>query len=255
MSKISFSVRGSGFPVILLHGFPFNQNIWSTFAEQLSPYGKIYTPDLPGLGKSEILSDKFSIQDVADALVAWAGIRGIERCTVIGHSLGGYVALAMARRQPSLCESFGLFHSTALPDSQEKKESRTKSVGFIEKNGAEAFTANFIEPLFIDHNNPAIPFVRDIAKQASAQAVIAYTLAMRDRPGHEELLKEFPRPILFLAGEKDQGIPVDSIHKQAALCQKPEIRTLKSSAHMGMFEEPKESLSVIGDFIARSSAR
>jgi pimeloyl-ACP methyl ester carboxylesterase len=253
MTKISFSVKGSGFPVILLHGFPFNNHLWDDFIPLLTGCGKIYQPDLPGLGKSEIPGDYFSIDDVAEALVQWAETEAIKNCIIVGHSLGGYVALAMARKKPSLCQGLVLFHSTALADSDEKKESRSKAVTFVQQNGVEKFTSNFIEPLFIERNNPAIPRVRKIATQASAQAVIAYTLAMRDRKSHEPFLKEFSRPILFLAGEGDQGIPINSIRQQATLCQKAEVHSLIQSAHMGMFEQPIESAQVIGDFIARTS--
>jgi pimeloyl-ACP methyl ester carboxylesterase len=253
MTKISFTVQGSGFPVILLHGFPFHKHIWADFSTALSANAKVYTPDLPGLGEGEPLKENFSIGDVAQAIIRWTEQEKIERCCIVGHSLGGYITLEIANQKPALCASIGLFHSTALADTHEKKESRTKVMEFVRKNDVEAFTSNFIEPLFADHNNPAIPVVRKIAMQASAQAVIAYTLAMRDRKNHEDLLKTFPQSILFLAGEKDQGIPVKSIYSQAQLCQKAEVHILNTTAHMGMFEQRKESLEIIGDFIARTS--
>lgn len=253
MTKISFSVQGSGVPVVLLHGFPFNSSIWGEFAEALASRSKVYTPDLPGFGTSAMPGTEFSIDDIADVMLAWTDAQEIRECILIGHSLGGYVALAMARKKPQLFRGLVLFHSTAAADSEEKKESRSKVITFVQQNGAEKFTTNFIEPLFLDHNNPAIARVREVAKQASAQTVIAYTLAMRDRQSHETFLKSFPQPILFVAGEKDQGIPLKSIQQQAALCQNAEVHTLSESAHMGMLEQRTESLQAIGDFIARNS--
>lgn len=255
MTHISFSVRGEGSPVILLHGFPFHQKIWDDFATKLSSHAKVYTPDLPGFGKSETLGESFSLDDVADTLLTWLKSEGIHRCILVGHSLGGYVALAMARKQSDQFPGLILFHSTAMADSDEKKESRSKAVTFVRQNGAEKFTSNFIEPLFVDGNNPAVARVREIAKQASAQAVIAYTEAMRDRKSHEPFLRAFQNPILFLAGQKDQGIPIASVHQQAAFCQKAEVHTLVHSAHMGMFEQETEALQVLGDFIARTIPR
>jgi pimeloyl-ACP methyl ester carboxylesterase len=252
MTNISFSVRGEGAPVILLHGFPFHQKIWDDFATRLSSVAKVYTPDLPGFGKSASLGKSFSLDTVADVLLAWIESEGIPQAILVGHSLGGYVALAMARKKSNLFPGLILFHSTAFADSDEKKESRSKVVTFVQQHGAEKFTSNFIEPLFVDGNNAAVVRVREIAKQASAQTVIAYTEAMRDRKSHEQFLGQFRNPILFLAGQKDQGIPINSIHQQAAYCQNAEVHTLIHSAHMGMFEQETEALQVIGDFIART---
>lgn len=255
MTTISFAVRGEGVPVILLHGFPFHQEIWTDFATKLSLHAKVYTPDLPGFGKSELLAESFSLDDVADALLTWLSSEGIQKCILVGHSLGGYVALAMARKKSDMFPGLILFHSTAMADSDEKKESRSKAVTFVRQHGAEKFTTNFIEPLFVLSNNAAVARVREIAKQASAQTVIAYTEAMRDRKSHEPFLRAFPNPILFLAGQKDQGIPISSIHQQAAICQNAEVHTLNQSAHMGMLEQESEALQVVGDFIARTFPR
>ena len=255
MSIIRFSVSGSGDPVILLHGFPLNCKMWQNFSGELAKTNKVYTPDLPGFGKSEPLPDGFSLKDVAQTLLSWMEEQKISKCVLIGHSLGGYIVLHMAELDPDKFAGIGLFHSTALDDSKEKKESRTKVVEFVHKNGAEAFTTNFIEPLFIDRNNASIPAVKKIAGEASAQAVIGYTLAMRDRKNQQEILKLFPRPILFLAGQQDNGIPVETIKLQSSYCQHPELHILAQSAHMGMYEQFEQSAEIVKHFTEVSHSR
>jgi pimeloyl-ACP methyl ester carboxylesterase len=254
MPPINFTERGTGDQVVvLIHGFPFNQKIWDDFAERLSVDFKVLTPDLPGFGESHPLNTPLTLQAVAEALWKWLGALGIKDIIVIGHSLGGYVALAMSSLKPSQVSRLVLFHSTAYPDSEEKKENRNKVVDFIKKNGVLAFTSNFITSLFAKPDDPAITAVRSIAVQATENVVVQYTLAMRDRPDQTGLLREFPKPIMIISGEKDQGISVDSVKKQEALSKLIELHVLSEAAHMGMFEKPEETLRLIRNFVAQSN--
>ena len=248
MSRLSFKQQGSGKPIILLHGFPMNQRVWDDFVPLLSDHYNVITVDLPGFGESPLPQLPFTIDQVADIVLEWMLTEKILGSTLIGHSLGGYVALAMAEKQPDLFSGLGLFHSTALADSDEKKESRLKVVDFIAKNGVLAFTSNFIPPLFADQNHKAINKVREIAVQSNHDAVTGYTLAMRNRPDRTSVLKKLEMPILFLTGEADPGIPVNSILLQAESCKFPQVHVLKQVAHMGMFENPEISVNHIRSF-------
>jgi len=254
MSSLSFKRLGKGKPIILMHGFPMNQTVWEDFVPLLTHHFEVITVDLPGFGESPLPQQPFSIDQVADIVLGWLAAEKILGSTLIGHSLGGYVALAMLEKQPALFSGLGLFHSTALADSEEKKESRLKVVEFIEKNGVLAFTSNFIPPLFANQNHKAIDAVRNIAVQSSESAVTGYTLAMRNRPDRTEVLKKLEVPILFLAGEADPGIPVNSILKQSEYCKSPQVHFLKQVAHMGMFENPKEAANLIRSFVSREES-
>ena len=252
MIPISSREYGSGTPVILIHGFPFHQGLWEGYVERFSDQFQVITIDLPGFGKSPLLASTFSIDQVAEALVSFVTEKNISRATLVGHSLGGYVALSMIKRNADLFRSLVLFHSTAYADAAEKKESRMKVVEFVKKKGALPFTSGFIPPLFADQNHPAIGRVRNIAAEASSEAVIGYSLAMKDRQDHIKTLESYKNPTLFLAGKNDPGIPPNSIVKQAAHCQKPEIHILDHVAHMGMLEKPEETASKIKDFVLKT---
>ena len=249
MSRLSFKQQGSGKPIILLHGFPMNQRVWDDFVPLLSDHYNVITVDLPGFGESPLPQLPFTIDQVADIVLDWISTEKTLGSTIIGHSLGGYVALAMAKKRPDLFSGLGLFHSTALADTEEKKESRLKVVEFIGKNGVLAFTSNFIPPLFADQNHKAINKVREIAIQSTHDAVTGYTLAMRNRPDRTSVLKKLEMPVLFLAGEADPGIPVNSILEQAKRCKFPQVHVLKHVAHMGMFENPEVSVNHLRSFV------
>ena len=226
-----------------------NSTVWNEFAVQLSENFSVVTIDLPGFGKSPLpQKQSFTIGDVAEEIIQWLAEKNITKSVVIGHSLGGYVALSMIEKNPDRFAGLGLFHSTAYADSPEKKQSRTKVLDFIDKNGVQAFTSNFIAPLFVNENNPAIERVKQIAVQSSSEAVKGYTLAMRDRPDRTSVLENFNKPLLFISGKKDGGIPVESIIRQSALAPLAEVHVLEDVAHMGMFENPTECTLIIRSF-------
>jgi pimeloyl-ACP methyl ester carboxylesterase len=245
MPKISFQEFGSGKPVLLLHGFPFTKEIWNEFAPELASEYKVYALDLPGFGSSEKPS-VYSLPEIAGEINSWIRKQSIPECVLVGHSLGGYLALAMVHQAPDLFAGLVLFHSTAKGDTEEKKQSRDKVVEFIDRNGVEAFTSNSVLPLFADKNHPAIDLIKKISAQSDADALKGYTRAMRD------VLKEFKKPTLFIVGKEDPGIPVKSIETQAKLSLQPEVKIFDGVAHMGMFEAKNEMLNVVSGFLKRA---
>jgi pimeloyl-ACP methyl ester carboxylesterase len=250
---IHYTEKGTGPSVILIHGFPFNQTIWNGFADELARKFRVFTIDLPGFGKSALLKPSFSLEDVASEINLWRESLKISNAVVVGHSLGGYVALALADQFPQWIHGLVLFHSSAYADSTEKKESRNKVLDFISKNGVQAFTAKFIPPLFADQAHPAIAIVRDVALQASREAVEGYTIAMRDRIDRSVVLTNLHKPILIISGSQDTGIPIDSVEKLAGLSDSIDLQILANVAHMGMFEDKKETVKLIADFISKSN--
>jgi pimeloyl-ACP methyl ester carboxylesterase len=254
MEALSYREQGVGPTLILIHGFPLNQQVWNGFAEKLSEHLHVVTLDLPGFGKSPGLPQPFSLEDVAQKLRDWIQGKKYDRPVIAGHSLGGYIALALADLDPEIMAALCLFHSTALADSEEKKQSRSKAIEFIEKQGVQAFTSNFIAQLYADPQHSSITKVKSIAVQSSKETVIGYTKAMRDRKDRTEVLKKFAKPILFLAGEKDGGIlPPETILQQAALSDKAKAVILPEVAHMGMFESQGACLKKIIDFVKKSA--
>jgi pimeloyl-ACP methyl ester carboxylesterase len=250
---LHFKSQGKGRPVLLIHGFPLNQTIWASFADELSKSFQVFTIDLPGFGESPLLKAPFSIVDVAESVLGWMTEHNIEKPIVIGHSLGGYVALEMVNMKPNTFAGLVLFHSTAYADSEEKKASRNKVLEFIEKNGVLTFTSNFIPPLFADQKHNDIEFVKRIATQSGKEAVVNYTIAMRDRPDRTSVLRQFPKPILFIAGEKDPGIPVESLKQQQQLGSHIDLSIVRNVAHMGMLEDQNQTLEIVKEFANKSN--
>ena len=251
-SGIHYSDQGNGFPVLLIHGFCETSEIWNSFSEKLSTRFRVLSIDLPGFGGSEMLPETFSLSDVAAKVLQWLNDLKIETCMVIGHSLGGYVTLSMAEQQPEKIKAFGLFHSTAYADSEERKQSRNKVIEFVSAHGVAPFVESFIPPLFYNQTNPHIPNVVKLAGTTRKESLIAYVKAMRDRPDRTTVLRDFHGKILLLAGEMDSGIPLETVKKQALLSPHSVLKILPSVAHMGMFEDEPTSLTVVNNFLIKN---
>jgi pimeloyl-ACP methyl ester carboxylesterase len=239
MSSVFFHDRGQGRPIVLLHGFLESHLIWKRFSEDFLTEYRVIAVDLPGFGNSQLpIRKPFSIAEVATLVLASLEPLQLSRPVLVGHSLGGYVTLAMIEQQPKVFSAFCLFHSTAYADSSEKKEARTKTIDFVERNGSHAFTSNFVPPLFANPNHQSIAFATSLAVQTPQDTVTGYLQAMRDRPDRTEVIRQFEGPIAFIAGDKDEVISAEALEKQSRLAKKAHFSLMKGVAHMGMFEAP-----------------
>jgi pimeloyl-ACP methyl ester carboxylesterase len=246
---IFYTDTGTGFPVILIHGFCETHEVWNEIAQELSIHNRVLCIDLPGFGSSELPPTPFSLLAVAEKINQLLEGLAIFKAVVIGHSLGGYVTLAMVENNPSMFSGFGLFHSTAYPDSEEKKVSRNKVIEFVRTHGVAPFIQSFIPPLFFNTSNSHVEETIALGLKTKLETLVSYAAAMRDRPDRTHVLNAFKKPILFLAGEKDTVVTVDAVKSQAQLAMFPALTILQSVAHMGMFEDKSNALISIRAFL------
>lgn len=251
ISKLFYSDTGRGTPIVLIHGFLETSVIWKELIDDLSQDFRVLAFDLPGFGRSPLPENiPFTLDDIAHQVNLVLRELGLKNVFLIGHSLGGYVSLAMIENNPDLFSGLCLFHSTAKADSDEKKMARTKTIDFVRKNGALAFTSNFIPPLFADADHTAVSWVRQMASATPENTVINYLGAMRDRPERLSLLKTFLKPVLFIAGELDNVIPLETLKEQVKLSTKASLQVLADVGHMGMVESPAICIKTIREFLA-----
>ena len=257
MSEINYSEHGSGKPVVLLHGFCESGAMWDDLVNQLSRQYRLLVPDLPGFGQSPLPEGDFSIDDIGQMVMQWLEELNIAKSAIIGHSLGGYVALAMAKQKPSGLKGLGLFHSTAFEDTEDKKDSRNKTIDFIKNYGPQVFAESFAPSLFYAGNKNEVKDdvqkIVAIAREVSEDTLINYTRAMRDRQDRTDVLRSFEKPILFIAGEFDTAVPLDKVEQQIHLPKNPIVHVLKDTGHMGIFERKEQSLKILEDFLQQTS--
>ena len=233
--------EGEGQPILLLHGFMEDGSIWDRQVDYLKRGFRLLIPDLPGSGGSSLLPGETSMEDMADYVKAILDAEGIERCVMIGHSMGGYIALAFAEKFPDRLRAFGLFHSSAYPDSEGKKTIRRKSIEFIRKHGAPEFIRQSIPNLFAEHYREEHPEIVagliDRHAGFNPGSLIYYYNAMIDRPDRTQILKDFPGPVLFIIGDRDNAIPLADSLQQSHIPGLSYIHILENCGHVGMLEK------------------
>ncbi len=242
-----------GLPLVLLHGFCETHQLWDDFIPQLAADYRVLCPDLPGFGSSSSLPAGFTLTDVAHRLAAWLEQLAICECVVIGHSLGGYVALALLEHHPQLVAGLGLFHSTAYADSPQKRRSRKQVIDFVEKHGVEVFTTSFVPQLFHHNNRKRLQAeIAAVVTQASStpqHTLTGYTLAMQQRPNLLPVLEAYNGPVLYIIGEKDTAVSLEDSQRQLANLSNCEAYVLEATSHMGMFEQREECLAIVRNFM------
>ncbi len=251
-ATIHYSIIGKGQPVVLLHGFGEDSSIWTHQITFLKNRFKLLVPDLPGSGKSTMFKEEvISMSDYALCIKTILEKEEIEKCTMIGHSMGGYITMAFAEKYPEYLTSFGLFHSSAYADDADKIATRKKAIEFINKNGAAAFLATSIPGLFKDAEKSSndINNLLENGNNFSPEALIQYYEAMISRPDRTNVLKNSNVPVLFILGEHDKAVPFKAGLEQSTLAKTTYVNILRRSAHMGMLEETEKSNRILGDFL------
>lgn len=247
-----YRVLGTGQPVILIHGFGEDGSVWNQQAEYLKPNFKIIIPDLPGSGESELTND-VSMEGMAEVIHSIIHEENMEACPVIGHSMGGYITLALVEKYYNHVSSFGLFHSSAFADSEEKIATRRKGIAFINEHGAFEFLKTATPNLFAPSTKQERPEL--IAEQVaslssfSGSALVSYYEAMIQRPDRTEMLRQAAVPVLFAMGKYDAAIPLADGLKQCHLPEKSYIHILQHSGHMGMLEETNKTNLLLEKFL------
>ncbi len=250
MTSLHFTSKGEGQPLIFIHGFCETGEVWSPFVEKIIAGFKIVIIDLPGFGKSELPSSPFTIAEIAASVNNWVLEHHFENAILVGHSLGGYVALSMTKQNPELFAGLVLFHSTAGADSEPKRIIRQRTIDFVRANGVPAFTDSFVPGLYHVKDHPSVDVVKKIAAKTPESTFIAYTQAMRDRPESTEVLRDGKTPVLILAGDNDPVLPVDTLVEQVSVSRGARLQTVARVGHMGMYEAPDAFCRLINSFIS-----
>lgn len=251
-SKVAYQESGQGSTLLLLHGFCEDSTMWADFVPFLSKKYHVMTIDLSGFGDSDLL-DVHSIDEMAKAVHAVLEQKGIKKCVLIGHSMGGYVGLSFVEQFPEMLSGLGLFHSHPYTDSDEKIENRKKTVRFIERHGIAPFAGQFVRNLFGStflEQNPI--FVEDLIHKTSmchSDAVIGASHAMINRRDKTTVLKNITCPVLFIVGMQDNAIQLENSLHQLSLPSIASVHLLEEVGHLGMFEAPEKTLKMLEDFM------
>lgn len=254
-SSISYRKTGNGPLVVFLHGFGMDSRIWADIVPALNATACCLVPDIPGSGKSDPPA-AWTIESMAEsinALLEEITKNTKEKIVLVGHSMGGYIGLALAERYPEKIKALTFFHSTTYADSQEKIEARKKSIGFINQNGSALFIKQFIPNLFAESSRESksdqIKKLIDAYTNFSAAALVGYFEAMMARKDRTNVLRSNEHWFQFIIGEKDTAVVPAHALEQAAIPARSSIHLLENVGHMGMIEDPNTIISILEKFL------
>ena len=244
-----YEVHGKGPVVVLIHGFIEQGSMWKDLVKILSASYRVLIPDLPGFGQSVLLRKTVSMDWYAEQIANMLQQEQVKKCVVLGHSMGGYVALYLAEQYPELLKGLGLVNSHAFADTTEKKNNRKKSNEFIQRYGSAPFVKELYNHIFSkDYIQKHPAHLEKLINQASAytpDALIAANTAMMNRKDKAHVLAASPYPVLFISGKQDESVPLENSLKQATIPDVAVFHLYQNSRHMSIFECKKQAHQAI----------
>lgn len=220
-TELFYTSKGIGNPLVFLHGFLESSKIWEPFIDELSKKRQVICIDLPGHGKSGVLNKVHTMELFADAVQAVLQHLNLEKITLVGHSMGGYVSLAFCEKFPDLMKSLVLLNSSPTPDSEEKKKGRDKAIALVSKN-KKAFVKMAVSNLVTKESNlkfkDEMQELIDDALSFSEEGIISALKGMKIRTDKTEVLKAFQGPKYIVASKQDPVIDYKEIQLIANQC-------------------------------------
>jgi len=252
--QVTFSDTGRGRAVVLLHGFLGAHQIWKPLADNLARSYRVIAIDLPGHGATPCFGYAHSMELMARCVKAVLDSLRLSRYVMIGHSMGGYVALAFADLFPENLRGMCLYHSTAYPDNEEKKRDRLRAIELVKAN-KNVYTRNTIRNLFATKNlkylKEETAFAYNIARHTSRQGIVAALHGMRDRPSRHLILGFVRYPIMVVIGELDNVLPYAQLLEQADMIEDKTVLFLEHDGHFGFLESPRVSNKAVRRFLSK----
>ncbi len=251
-NKLAYNVVGEGKPVILLHGFLENKNMWNFLSYSDQNDCQYIMIDLPGHGNSPVYSDIHEMSFMAKKVHEIVEELQLGHAHFVGHSMGGYVALAYAQMFGTTMDSLGLFFSSPFADSPKKKEQRERAAELAQEN-REDFVRLGIKNLFNRHEwdnlQSQMQSASQMAMNTPIEGITAALLGMRDRDDTSAVCQSPEFPIFWIYGLYDTA--VDAHKVDAFLDTEPRLKGYKLPiGHMGHFEAPDVCTSILNNFIA-----
>ena len=256
-TTLSYEERGpaTGLPVVLLHGFPLDARMWEAQAAAMADAGhRVIAPDLRGFGKSA--SDApFTIESLADDVHALLGAIGAVPFVLVGLSMGGYVALAYARKYPADLRGLVLVDTKAEADTPDGKAGRQKMIDLVRKEGSKAIADQMMPKMLAKDAAGQRPqpaeTLRRIMEACPPKTIENALAAMRDRPDRSGELGSIKVPTLVIVGESDQITPPDVAQSMAKKIPGAQLVTIRGAGHMSPMEQPEQMNRALKGFLEK----
>lgn len=240
---LAYERRGRGTPMVLLHGFPLDHHLWDDIAPLLEDNFDLILPDLRGFGESTTVDLFYAMEDFASDVAGLLDYLGIPKATIVGHSMGGYIALAFARLYPERVSGLGLVASQAAADAPERREGRYKSAAEVADKGI----ASVVELMTTKFTSD--PRLQEAARQSMERqppaAYIGALKAMAERVDSTPLLSSIQYPVVIVHGDADALVPIDRAREVKAAVPHAHLVEISGAGHMPMMEAKEETAQAL----------
>lgn len=255
-ARIGVRVDGSGDDaVVLIHGFPFTREIWNEQSEALAAAHRVISIDLRGMGESSVCDGPYLMEMLAGDVAGVLDALGIERASIVGHSLGGYVALAFARmyaervaRLALVCSRLGA-DDAALALGRNELATRLESAGTIAEVLGEKFEALFARDTRA-HRPEIIEKARKIAEKNDPRGLAAMQRGMALRDASNDIAPDLAMPVLVVAGAGDPLLSLEEARAMAAAFPAGMLVVCPASGHVPMLEDAPLLSRALAEFTA-----
>lgn len=239
--------------VVLLHGYLESLMVWEDFIPHLYKQLRVVTLDLPGHGISVVNGECHTMEYLADVVADLMASLGVERYTVVGHSMGGYVALAVAEKYADRLDGVVLLSSTPNPDTDEKRENRRREIELVKSGKKDLLARVAPEAGFAVVNRPRMKdYIADLTEQVhltEEEGIVALLNGMIERKDQNEMLQKSAIRQLFILGKQDGYIPMEVAEAMVVRHPQAEVAWLEESGHMGFLEQPEACAEALLKFM------
>lgn len=250
--RIYYEEKGTGFPTVFLHAFPLDHTIWTQVLERMKRPVRAITPDLRGHGLSEAPEGVYTMEILAGDVRALLDHIGVERAILVGHSIGGYVALAFARLYPQRLAGLALVATQAGADTPERRASRYAQAQEVMKKGMGPIADDLANRLTRDRDLAQRLHKIMMAMQPTGCA--GALLGMAERSDSFPMLGSIQSPTVVIAGTEDAIIPTEVALKMAEAIPDCRLVEIAGAGHVPMLECPDQVALALDELIARVEA-
>ncbi len=244
-----------GPPVVLIHGFPFSQEMWAPQIGDLSKRHRVIAYDVRGHGKSPPGDGQYTLEFFVDDLIGLLDHLKIDRTIVCGLSMGGYIALRAIERNPERIRALVLCDTRSEADSNEAKLKRAAAIKLVRKHGTALFAEGFVNSIFAPEtfrSNPdAVAMIKRTIQASPPAGICGTLLALASRTDTTGGLPRIAVPTLILVGDQDALTPPAAAEAMHGKIPRSELRVIPGAGHMSNLENPQEFNKRLLDFLAR----
>ncbi len=229
--------QGQGLPVVFIHGFPFDHTIWDPVISRLEGHVRVIAPDLRGFGRSEAPEGVYTMRLLADDIAGLMDKLGEKQAVIVGHSMGGYVALAFAQAYPERLLGLGLVSTRSGADSEEGRKNRYATAEEVIRTGPKAVADSMAPKLARDTRLQEKLY--EIMVRTHPNGLVGALKGMAERPDMSGFLPEITAWTLVVAGTDDQVIPASVSQQMSGAIPRAEWVEIPGAGHVAMMEAPE----------------